>query len=246
MSNETELDNIENDIEVEVEESTSTTDDVQPHVEETTTPDVDPYEEDLRMAKELNLTIRKDPQTGKPIIPSTPAMRAALKRKAAVRVDDTTTADIQKMVSDHYDPIVCDNPNIQHVIATLGNYVKRMSPNAAIDEVRGGEIQAELAGLYDLVLSLDPELSTIGLEIIVSVIKMNLRGAFSQTLAYRFANTIPLNKELSIRFQLLTTLFISLASGTKKKDLSKTINVRQLHDYITDRNAKANISEFIN
>lgn len=246
MSNNTKIDTVENETPVETQDTTPVIEDVQPVVEEAVETPVDPIDEDLRMAKELNLTIRKDPQTGKPIIPSTPAMRAALNRKASVRVDDTTTADIQNMVSENYDPLVSENPNIQHVIATLGNYVKRMSPNATVSEVRGGELQAELAGLYDLVLGLDPELSSIGMEIIVSVMKMNLRGAFSQTLAYRFSNTVPLNKELSIRFQLLTTLFISLASGTKKKDLSKTINVRQLHDYISDRNAKANLSEFIN
>lgn len=203
-------------------------------------------DENLKLAKELNLTIRTNPETGKPIIPSTPAMRNALLRKQKTRIIDTSTTDIETMVSEQYGDQVLLDPNVKHTISTLSTYVKRMSPNASVDETRGGEMQASLARLYDTVLSLSPELSNVCLEIIVSVFKLNLSGAFNQTLAYRFANTIPLNKDLSIRFQMLTTLFISLASGTKKKDLAKTINVRQLQEYITDRAAKANISEFIN
>ena len=57
---------------------------------------------------------------------------------------------------------------------------------------------------------------------------------------------MPVDKTRAIRFQLLTTLFMSMASGTTKKNLSKTINIQQLLEYVTERTAKANISEFIN
>lgn len=204
------------------------------------------HEERLRLAKELNLTVRNDINTGKPILPSTPAMRAA----AALNARKTTVTlpgmNIEAFVIETYGNELAQNPNIKLIISTLTDYVKRMSPSASIDEKTGGEVQAQAANMYDVVLSLKPEYAQVGLEIIVAVVKQNLRGAFSETSAMRFANTMPLNTERSIRFQLLTTLFMSLAAGTKKQDLAKVINVRQLVEYISDRNAKANISEFIN
>lgn len=202
--------------------------------------------ESAALARELNITLHRDAHTGKPIGPSTPAMRAALARRAQNAPITLPKSDIESMVIDGYGPKVMADPNIKLLVTTLTEYLKRMGPNSAVTEVRGGELQAKLAGVYDVVLSLTPELAQIGLEIIVSVVKQNLRGAFKQTDAFRFANTMPLNKELSLRFQLLTTLFINLASGTKKKDLAKTINIRQLHEYLSDRTAKANLSEFIN
>ena len=203
-------------------------------------------EERLQMARELNISLRRDPVTRKPIIPSTPAMRAALARKALNNKTPIQMSNIETLVIDTYGETVAADPNIKMIISVMTEYLKRMGPNSTIDEKRGGELQASLANLYDVVLSLPPELAEIGLETIVTIIKQNIRGAFKQTLALRFANTMPLNKELSLRFQLLTTLFISLASGIKKKDLAKTINIRQLHEYVSDRTAKANLSEFIN
>ena len=206
----------------------------------------DDDEERLQMARELDISLRRDPVTRKPIIPSTPAMRAALARKALNNKTPIQTSNIEALVIDTYGETVAADPNIKMIISVMTEYLKRMGPNSTIDEKRGGELQASLANLYDVVLSLPPELAEIGLETIVTIIKQNIRGAFKQTLALRFANTMPLNKELSLRFQLLTTLFISLASGIKKKDLAKTINIRQLHEYVSDRTAKANLSEFIN
>lgn len=203
-------------------------------------------EERLRLAKELNLTVRTDQHTGKPILPSTPAMRAAAALAARKTTVPVVGMDIENFVVQTYGDAVAQNPNIKLIISTLADYIKRMSPGASIDEKTGGEIQAAAANMYDVVLSLKPEFAQVGLEIIVAVVKQNLRGAFSETAAMRFANTMPLNTERSIRFQLLTTLFMSLAAGTKKRDLAKVINVRQLVEYISDRNAKANISEFIN
>lgn len=202
--------------------------------------------ESAALARELNITLHRDAQTGKPIGPSTPAMRAALARRAQNAPMVLPKSDIEAMVIDVHGPKVMADPNIKLLVTTLTEYLKRMGPNSAVTEVRGGELQAKLASVYDVVLSLNPELSQIGLEIIVSVVKQNIQGAFKQTAAFRFANTMPLNKELSLRFQLLTTLFINLASGTKKKDLAKVINVHQLHEYLSDRTAKANLSEFIN
>ena len=206
----------------------------------------DDDEERLQMARELDISLRRDPVTRKPIIPSTPAMRAALARKALNNKTPIQMSNIETLVIDTYGETVAADPNIKMIISVMTEYLKRMGPNSTIDEKRGGELQASLANLYDVVLSLPPELAEIGLETIVTIIKQNIRGAFKQTLALRFANTMPLNKELSLRFQLLTTLFISLASGIKKKDLAKTINIRQLHEYVSDRTAKANLSEFIN
>lgn len=204
------------------------------------------FNEQIALAKELNLTIRKDPHSGKPMLPSTPAMRAA----AALAARKTTVAhtgiNIDGYVIEHFGEQAASNPNVKLIVSTLSDYVKRMSPNASIDEKTGGELQAKLANMYDIVLSLKPELAQVCLEIIVAVVKQHLRGAFQQTSALRFANTMPLNTERSLRFQLLTTLFMSMASGTTKANLAKTINIRQLLEYITERNAKANISEFIN
>ena len=185
----------------------------------------DEDEERLQMARELNISLRRDPVTRNPIIPSTPAMRAALARKALNNKTPIQTSNIEALVIDTYGETVAADPNIKMIISVMTEYLKRMGPNSTIDEKRGGELQASLANLYDVVLSLPPELAEIGLETIVTIIKQNIRGAFKQTLALRFANTMPLNKELSLRFQLLTTLFISLASGIKKKDLAKTINI---------------------
>lgn len=214
-------------------------------IDEVTTNETE-YEEQLRLAKELNLTVRTDPNTGKPVLPSTPAMRAAAAAAARKPLAVNTHMDIDEYVLKTFGEQAAENPNIKLVVSKLTNYVKKMSPTASIDEITGGEQQAELANMYDVVLSLKPELSQVGLEIIVAVVKQNIRGAFGQTTALRFANTMPVNNERAIRFQLLTTLFMSMATGTTKKDLAKTINIRQLLEYITDRNAKANISEFIN
>lgn len=203
-------------------------------------------DEQIRLAKELNLTIRTDPQSGKAILPSTPAMRAAAARQAYKPVVENTGINLDDYVLENYGDMASENPNIKLVTATLTDYIKRMNPASSIDETTGGEQQAKLANMYDVVLSLKPEIAQMALEIVVAVVKQNQRGAFNQTAALRFANTMPLNSERALRFQLLTTLFISLAGGTTKKDLAKTLNIRQLLEYITDRNAKANISEFIN
>lgn len=198
------------------------------------------------LARELNITVRRDATTGKAITPSTPAMRAALARRESNRTLTPANTDIESMLLQKYGKAVLANSNIQLIVTTMTTYIKRMGPNSTVTDVRGGELQASLASLYDVVLSLDPELSQTALEIIVTIIKQNLRGAFREDFAFRFSNTTPLNKELSLRFQLLTTLFLKLAGGTKKKDLAKVINVRHLQEYITDRTAKANLSEFIN
>lgn len=215
---------------------------VKPNTPKTTTEE----DEQLKLAKELNLTIRTDISTGKPILPSTPAMRAAAAAAARKPVYNRVEVNIEDFVKENYGAIAAENPNIKLVVTTLVDYIKRMSGNASIDETAGGEQQSKLANMYDVVLSLQPEVSQTALEIIVAVVKQNQHDAFKQTTALRFANTMALNTERSLRFQLLTTLFMSLAAGTSKKDLAKTLNIRQLLEYITERNAKANISEFIN
>lgn len=202
--------------------------------------------EQLALAKELNLSVRTDKNTGMPILPSTPAMRAAAARRAVSVVMPTVAMDIEQHIFDTYGKDSVKDVNIKLLIDVLSDYVKLMSPSASITETQGGNQQAKLANLYDVVLSLKPELSQISLEIIVNVIKQNIRGAFAERNALRFANTMPIDKERAMRFQLLTTLFISMAGGTAKKDLAKTINLKQLLEYVTERNAKANISEFIN
>ena len=222
---------------VEDEPTTDVVEDAKPETDE---------EERIRLAKELNMTVRKDANTGKAILPSTPAMRAAAAAAARTVVMPVPGIDIEKHVIDTYGEDVAQEPNIKLIISTLSTYVKRMSPSASIDEKSGGEVQASLASMYDVVLSLKPEYAQVGLEIIVAVIKRHVSGAFSETAALRFANTMPVNSERALRFQLLTTLFMALANGTNKKDLGKVINIRQLVEYISSRDAKANISEFIN
>lgn len=212
---------------------------------EKTTAEIE-HNERLELAKELNLSVRTNSTTGELILPSTPAMRAAAARKNAKPIIQDSTMDIEDYVLNKYGEEAVNNPNIQLVISTLADYVKRMSPNASIDEKQGGITQGNLANLYDVVLSLKPEVAQVSLEIIVAVVKQNLRGSFTPRAALRFANTMPVDKERAIRFQLLTTLFMSMASGTTKKDLAKTLNIKQLLEYVTERSAKANISEFIN
>lgn len=230
---------------VDVEPSQDTDVSVDESIDETQPIETESQER-LRLAKELNLTVRNDINTGKPILPSTPAMRAAAALNARKTTVNVPGMNIETYVIETYGNDLAQNPNIKLIISTMTDYIKRMSPSASIDEKTGGEVQAQAATMYDVVLSLKPEYAQVGLEIIVAVVKQNLRGAFSETAAMRFANTMPLNTERAIRFQLLTTLFMSLAAGTKKQDLAKVINVRQLVEYISDRNAKANISEFIN
>lgn len=228
------------------EEATTSAGEFEKPVETITPKPTVAVDETEELAKNLNLTGRRDLHTGKPILPSTPAMRAAAAARARKKVFDDNVMNIESYVIDNYGEHVVDNVNIKLVIATLSEYVKRMGPNTSVDETLGGDMQAKLANLYDIVLGLKPDIAQTSLEIIVAVIKNNLQGAFELTRALRFANTMPLNGELSLRFQLLTTLFINIAKGTSKKDLAKTINIRQLLEYIPDRNAKANISEFIN
>lgn len=233
---------------------------VEPTVEETVEPVVEPtpepvevtpvlvteYDEQLNLAKELNLTVRTNPSTGKPILPSTPAMRAAAARLAVKTVQPTQQLNIEKLVSDEFGEKVLEDVNIKLIISGLSEYVKKMSPSNVIDEDAGGAAQAKLANLYDVALSLEPAVAEMALKIIVTVIKLNLSGTFKPTMSLRFANTMPLNSEHALRFQLLTTLFCALASGVTKKDLGRTLNVRQLIDHLSDRNAKSNLSEFIN
>lgn len=205
-----------------------------------------PTDEKLRLAKELNLTVRINPQTGEPILPSTPALRAAAARKAMLVVQPTDAVDLEAHIKDKFGEKVSNDPNIKLVVNNLSEYVKIMGPKATISEEAGGEAQAKLANTYDIVLALEPDVAQIALSVIVTIIKQHLNGAFKETMALRYANTMPLNNELAVRFQLLTTLFITLAAGTSKKDLAKTINIRHLLEYISDRKAKANLSEFIN
>lgn len=162
------------------------------------------------------------------------------------RTETPTKLDISEYVKTTFGEDVLNDPQIQYVVATLSDYITHMSPEVSIDEVVGGKYQAKLANMYDVVLGLEPELSQVGLQIITNIVRNNIGGAFADTHSLRFANTMQLNIQQANRFQLLTVLFTTLGSGTAKKDLAKKISIRKLLDYIPDRDAKTNLTEFVN
>lgn len=204
--------------------------------------------ESLDLAKELGVTAVTDVRTGQKSLPSTPAMRAYAARQAELEKAQQANAvtSVADMVKENYNAVVASNPTVVYVTTTLDEYIKRMSPKNSIDEVTGGQQQTKMARLYDTILLQQPELAQICLKIVVSAIKNNLNDAFAPLYAHRFANTVMLNQEEALRFQMLTTTFIALAEGTPKSDLNSKISVRKLLDYIPDRNAKSNMSEFLN
>ena len=182
------------------------------------------------------------PAIVKPVVPSTPFTRQV---RQAVVMGERTRVDLLETVKGTYGDKVAENPQIKYLTATLGQYVEKMSKSSVIDEQQGGAMQARLADIYDTVLNLTPELSHIGINIIVSVIKDNLNDCFSDTMALRFANAMKINQQQALRFQMLTTLFVALARGTKKQDLGRRISIRKLVEYIPDRNAKENLMEYV-
>ena len=182
------------------------------------------------------------PAIVKPVAPSTPFTRQV---RQAVVMGERTRVDLLETVKETYGDKAAENPQIKYLVATLGQYVEKMSKNSVIDEQQGGAMQARLADIYDTVLNLTPELSHIGINLIVSVIKDNLNDCFSDTMALRFANAMKINQQQALRFQMLTTLFVALARGTKKQDLGRRISIRKLVEYIPDRNAKENLMEYV-
>lgn len=182
------------------------------------------------------------PAIVKPVAPSTPFTRQV---RQAVVMGERTRVDLLETVKTTYGNKAAENPQIKYLVATLGQYVEKMSKSSVIDEQQGGAMQARLADIYDTVLNLTPELSHIGINIIVSVIKDNLNDCFSDTMALRFANAMKINQQQALRFQMLTTLFVALARGTKKQDLGRRISIRKLVEYIPDRNAKENLMEYV-
>lgn len=189
-----------------------------------------------------------DARTGEKILPSTPALRVMMeqKQKAEEAVKTSVDFTVRELLAQSYSEKVLSDPYIKYIVDTMTDYVRAMSPDAAIDETVGGQYQTRLARLYDTVLSQsDAELADVGLNIVNKIIKQNIHKAFDARYALRFANTQLLDESEARRFHMLTTLFTSLATGTKKSELAKVLSVQKLLDYIPDRNAKSNLSDFI-
>lgn len=185
---------------------------------------------------------------GNRVIPSTPALKMMLERQEKTYLEkafDNSKADIEKLVVSLASESALENTIVQHVVSLFSEYLEQMSPKFTIDETSGGKLQTRLATLYDHVLNADSSVSQVCLNVIVEIIRKNLGGAFSENYALRFANTMSTNKDQQLRFHAITTVLLAIANGTSKRNLAKTIDVRKLLDYIPDRQAKANMSEFI-
>lgn len=223
------------------------TEELEPQLVEENTGELNPQHEEAELAAKLGLNIKGvNMSTGRPIYPSTPMMRRMLeKQEEEARMNDKSRQDLMEEFMKKHNEHTLNLPQVQYVIKTLADYTDKMSPENAIDELKGGEMQTKLAKLYDAVLSYEPELAMICLEFIVAVVKANLHLSFNERYALRFINALRVNQEQSYRFQMLTTLFIELAKGAKGEALGQAVNVRKLLDFVTDRNAKANLSEFL-
>lgn len=229
-----------------VEEITDVVEDAVEEVQEPLKEEVVESEQE-RLVRELEIKPQGvDINTGRPVYPSTPILRAMLeKQQRDNKVELKSKHDLVGQFTEKYGQHVVALPQVKYVIDTLVEYTEKMSPSNSIDEIRGGEMQSKLAKLYDSVLGYEPELSLVCLEFIVSVVKANLHMSFNERFALRFINTMRVNQEHSYRFQMLSTLFIELAKGAKGESLAEVINVRKLLDFVPDRNAKANLSEFL-
>lgn len=229
---------------VEETQATETTSPAEPtpEVEDTGAPEGLVVEEEPKPAPVAPKVVTVQPTVAKPVAPSTPFTRQV---RQAVVMGERTRVDLLASVKETYGAKVAENPQIKYLTATLGQYVEKMSKSSVIDEQQGGAMQARLADIYDTVLNLTPELSHIGINIIVSVVKDNINDCFSDTMALRFANAMKINQQQALRFQMLTTLFVALARGTKKQDLGRRISIRKLVEYIPDRNAKENLMEYV-
>lgn len=230
----------------EVKEETKV-EEVKPQPVEKEASDLNPQHEEAELAAKLGLNTKGvNMTTGRPIYPSTPMMRRMLeKQEQEARMNDKSRQDLIEEFMKKHNEHTLKLPQVQYVINTLADYTEKMSPENSIDELKGGEMQTKVAKLYDAVLGYEPELAMVCLEFIVAVVKANLHLAFNERYALRFINTLRVNQEQSYRFQMLTTLFIELAKGAKGDALNQVVNVRKLLDFVTDRNAKANLSEFL-
>lgn len=203
-------------------------------------------DEQAQLMKELGLRpMGVNVMKNKEIQPSTPLLRRMKEQQERSKLNTEGKQDIEEMIIQKFGAEVLQDPQVKYVLDTVCNYAEVMSPNRAVNEQLGGEQQEKLARLYDAVLNYNPDLSNLCLKIIVEVAKANRDLAFNERYALRFINVVRLNQTYSLRFQMLQTLFVNLAAETSAKDIHKVVNVRKLLDYITDSNAKANLSDFL-
>lgn len=187
--------------------------------------------------------------TGQPILPNTPMLRR-MKELAEAQVTSVvkTNKTLTDVVKEKYNPQVANHPTVVYVVSVLSEYVERMSPSNTLTEEEGANYQLKLARLYDAALSAEPELAMVCLEIIVATVTEHLSAAFSERYALRFINIARLNPEQAYRFHMLTTLFMELGRRAGQKNpapIGESVNIQKLMDFIPDRNAKANLAEFL-
>lgn len=246
---------VEETTETETEDTSNTADsDVEETQEETTEEESQPDEQKTddrqTLIDELGVKpVGVDIMTGQPILPNTPMLRRMKElqdsQNNGVAVTNKTLTDV---VKEKYGEQTAKHPTVTYAVSILSEYVERMSPNNLVTEEEGAAYQLKLARLYDAVLNAEPELSMICLEIIVATVTEHISGVFSERYAQRFINVVRLNPEQSYRFQMLTTLFMELGRRAKQKSpapIGESVNIPRLMDFIPDRNAKANLAEFL-
>ena len=190
-----------------------------------------------------------DTMTGQPILPNTPMLRRMKelqesKENSVTKLNKTLT----EVVKEKYSEQTAKHPTVVYLVSVLSEYVERMSPTNVVEETAGANYQLKLARAYDAALSAEPELAMVCLEIIVATVTEHLNGAFSERYALRFINVAKLNSEQAYRFHMLTTLFIELGRRAHQKSpapIGESVNIQKLMDFIPDRNAKANLAEFL-
>lgn len=206
-------------------------------------------DEQTRLIEELGVTpAGVNVMSGKPILPNTPMLRRMKELKDSKQTSvDKAKYNLSDVVREKYGDKAAEDTVIKYLVSTLSEYVERMHPKNYIDETGGAQQQLKLARVYDTVLNATPEVSMVGLEIIVSVF-LEHNDLFNEIYASRFINVARLNSEQAYRFQLLTTLFIELAIRANQKSpapIGESVNIQKLMDFIPDRNGKANLAEFL-
>lgn len=191
----------------------------------------------------------RDITTGQEILPNTPMLRRMKElAKSQQNSVSKTNKTLTEVVKEKYGEQLAKHPTVINVVSILSEYVERMSPENTVTEEAGASYQLKLARLYDSVLNAEPELAMVCLEIIVATVTEHITEAFSERFALRFINVARLNPEQAYRFHMLTTLFIELGRRANQKNptpIGESVNIQKLMDFIPDRNAKANLAEFL-
>lgn len=228
-------------------EVTQTTDSL---IEETIDTPLVTENEHQQLVNELGVKpAGRDITTGQEILPNTPMLRRMKElAKSQQNSVSKTNKTLTEVVKEKYGEQLAQHPTVINVVSILSEYVERMSPENTVTEEAGASYQLKLARLYDSVLNAEPELAMVCLEIIVATVTEHITEAFSERFALRFINVARLNPEQAYRFHMLTTLFIELGRRANQKNptpIGESVNIQKLMDFIPDRNAKANLAEFL-